>query len=107
MFEVIQGDTGYVTVAGAAKAGIMSRWNITRSGLRADGTPILRFRAQFAWVNDTLMHLKMKKRVVLQMKTKYGTESVDILTWDEARFEGGVLTLENIMYAELKERSRS
>jgi len=104
VFESINGDAGYVTVAGAAKAGIISRWNITRSGLNPDGTPVLRFRAQFSWVNDVLMGLKMKKRVIVQMKTKYGIESVDILVWDEARFEGGVLTLENVKYAELKYR---
>jgi hypothetical protein len=104
VFEVIQGDAGFVTVAAGAKAGIISRWNITRSGLKPDGTPRLRFRAQFSWVNDTLMGLKMQKRVVVQMRTKYGVESVDILVWDEAKFEGGVLTLENVLYAELKKR---
>ena len=107
MFEVIQGDAGYVTVAGAAKAGIISRWNITRSGLNPDQTPKLRFRAQFSWVNDVLMTMKMQKRVVVQMRTKYGVEDVDILVWDEARYEGGVLTLENIKYAELKKREIS
>lgn len=90
-----------MTVAAGAKAGIISQWNITRSGLKPDGKPRLRFRAQFSYVNDVLMGMKgMKKRVVVQMRTKYGLENVDILDWEEARFEGGVLTLENIMYVQ-------
>ena len=39
MFEVIQGDAGFVTVAGGAKAGIISKWNVRRQGSKPDGTP--------------------------------------------------------------------
>lgn len=99
MFEIIKGDAGYITAAGA-KAAIINRWNITRSGLKPDGKPRLRFRAQFSWSNDVLMTMKLKKRVVVQMKTKYGMENVDILDWAESRYEGGVLTLEDILYVE-------
>jgi hypothetical protein len=101
----IQGDAGFVTVAGGAKAGIIKKWSITRSGTNPDKSPRLRLRAQFGWLNETLMNLKMnglpmKKRVVVQMKTKLGFENVDILDWDEARLEGGVLTLENVRRSE-------
>lgn len=99
-FNVIRGDAGFVKVGPGAQAGIISRWNITGSGLKPDGTPKLRFRAQFSWVNETLMGLKMPKRIVVQMKTKYGQENVDILGWDDWRFEGGILTLENILHVE-------
>lgn len=99
MFEIIQGDAGKVTVAAGATAGIISRWNVTRAGLQPDGKPRLRFKAQFSYVNDVLMNMKgMQKRVIVHMKTKYGVENVDILDWEEARFEGNVLTLENVMY---------
>lgn len=97
----IQGDAGEITVAGGAKAGIIKKWVITRSGTNPDQTARLRFRAQFSWLNETLMNLKvggqpMKKRVVVYMKTKYGRENVDIIDWEESRLEGGVLTLEGI-----------
>jgi hypothetical protein len=101
MFEIIRGDAGYVTVAAGATAGTINQWNITRAGLKPDGKPRLRFRAQFSYANDVLMNMKgMKKRVVVQMRTKYGVENVDILDWAEARFEGNVLTLEDIMYVQ-------
>ena len=104
-FGAIQGDTGEITVAGGAKAGIIKRWTITRSGTRPDKTPRLRFRAQFSWMNETLMNLKhngqpMKKRIVVNLKTKYGFENVDIIDWEESRLEGGVLTLEGITHFE-------
>jgi hypothetical protein len=100
-FAVIQGDAGFVTVAAGAKAGIISKWNISQAGLYPDGRPRLRFRCQFSYVNDVLMNLKgMQKRVIVQMRTKYGQENVDILDWEEARFEGGVLTLENVKYVQ-------
>jgi len=101
MFEIIRGDAGYVTVAAGAKAGIISKWNVTRSGLKPDGTPRLRFRCQFSYANDVLMNMKgMKKRVVVQMRTKYGQENIDILDWAEARYEDGILTLEDVMYVQ-------
>lgn len=96
----IRGDAGYITVAAGAKAGIIRMWNIKRSGTNPDGTPRLRFRAQFQWMNDVLMGMKLQKRVVVQMRTKEGYENIDILGWDEWRLEGGVLTLENILHAE-------
>ena len=102
-FGAVRGDAGVVTVSGGAKAGIIKIWTITRSGTKPDGKPKLRFRAQFSWVNETLMNLKfqgqpVKKRIVVQMKTRYGLENVDILDWEESRLEGGVLTLENITH---------
>lgn len=103
-FGVIQGDTGSITVAGA-KAAIINRWNIRRVGTKPDGKPKLQFKAQFSWINETLMNLKqhgqpMKKRVVVQMKTKYGVENVDILDWQESKLEGGVLILTDIAHFE-------
>lgn len=103
---VIRGDSGFVTAQAGAKVAIISRWNIRRAGSNPDGSPILRFRAQFTYVNDTLMNLKiggtpLKKRVVVQMKREgHPVESIDILYWDEWRYEGGILTLENIRHAE-------
>jgi hypothetical protein len=100
-FAIIQGDAGFVTVAAGAKAGIINRWNIQQAGTYPDGKPRLRFRCQFQYVNDVLMNLKgMKKRVQVQMRTKYGVETVDIIDWSEARYEGGVLTLEDVLYFE-------
>lgn len=101
MFELIHGDAGFVTVAAGAKAGIISRWKMEKAGLKPDGKPRLRFRAQFSWTSETLMNMKgMKKRIVVQMRTKNGVENVDILDWSEARFEGNVLTLEDVMYVQ-------
>jgi hypothetical protein len=103
---VIQGNAGYITAAAGAKVAIISRWNIRRSGTKPDGsTPVLRFRAQFSWVNDTLMNLKhnglpLQKRVVVEMLTRNGHERVDILGWQEWRYEGGILTLEDVLHAE-------
>lgn len=94
MFELLHGDSGYV-MCGPGKAGIVSRWRMTPAGRNPDGTPRLRFQCQFSWQNDVLMGLSMKKRIVVQIKTKYGQENVDILDWDDWRYEGGVLTLEN------------
>jgi len=102
---VIQGNAGYITAAAGAKVAIIKKWNIRRSGTHVDGTPQLRFRALFSWVNDTMMALKhngipLQKRVVLEMQTVKGHERVDILGWKEWRYEGGILTLEDIMRAE-------
>ena len=102
---VIKGNAGDISAACGAKVGILSRWNIRRSGSKPDGSPILRFRAQFSYVNDTLMNIKFKglplqKRVVIEMMTKNGPERVDILGWDEWRYDDGILTLENIMRSE-------
>lgn len=104
---VIQGDAGYITAAAGAKVAIISRWNIRRSGTKPDGiSPVLRFKAQFSWVNDTLMNLKhngipLQKRVVIEMKTeRHGYERIDILGWSEWRYEGNVLTLEDIIQTE-------
>lgn len=102
MFEQINGNSGWVTVAGGAKAAIFGQWNITRSGLKPDGKPVLRLRARFSWANDTLMSLKMKKRVVLQVKTKLGVEDIDVLDWQEWRIEGDMLVLEDIAHFDAK-----
>ena len=100
-FAVISGDAGFVTVAAGAKAGIISRWNITQAGTYPDGKPRLRFKCQFSYMNDVLMNMKgMKKRVIVQMRTKAGQENVDILDWSEARMEGGVLILEDVLYVQ-------
>jgi len=105
--SVIQGDAGYITAAAGAKVAIISRWTIRRSGTKPDGiSPVLRFRAQFSWVNDTLMHLKhngipLQKRVIIEMKTeRHGYERIDILGWSEWRYEDGILTLEDIIQTE-------
>jgi len=104
--SVIQGNAGYITAAAGAKVAIMSRWNIRRSGTQPDGKPRLRFRAQFSYVNESLMNLKhngipLQKRVVIEMRTeKHGHEKVDILGWAEWKYEGGILTLEDIMHSE-------
>jgi len=101
VFEIIKGDAGTVTVAAGATAGIIKAWNVTRAGLKPDGKPRLRFRAQFSYFSETLMTMKgMKKRVRVQMKTNYGVETIDIVDWAEARFEDNILTLEDIMYFE-------
>jgi hypothetical protein len=102
-FAVIRGDSGFITAAAGAKVAIISRWNVMRSGAKPDGSPRLRFRAQFSYLNDTLMSLKvnglpLQKRVVVQMRTKRGVENVDILGWEEWRLEGGVLTLEDVFH---------
>jgi hypothetical protein len=104
---VIQGDAGYITAAAGARVAIISRWNIRRSGTKADGiSPRLRFRASFSWVNDVLMNLKhngipLQKRVIIEMRTeRHGVERVDILGWSEWRYEGGMLTLEDIIQTE-------
>jgi hypothetical protein len=97
---VIQGDTGFVTAAAGAKVGIINRWNIRRSGTNPDGKPRLRFKCQFSWVNDVLMGMKIQKRVVVQMRTKLGLENVDILAWDDWRYDGGILYLDNVVHVE-------
>jgi len=104
--SVIQGDAGYITATAGGKVAIISRWNIRRSGTRPDGSPILRFKAQFSWVQETLMNMKhngvpLKKRVIIEMRTeKYGHQQFDILGWQEWRYEGGILVLEDIMRSE-------
>jgi hypothetical protein len=104
-FTLIRGDAGKVTVAAGAVAGIISKWVIVPTGQYPDGRPILQLKAQFSWVNETLMNLKIRglpvqKRVQLQMKTKNGIETVDILGWQEWRYEKGLLILEHIAHAE-------
>lgn len=94
-----------MTVAAGAVAGIISKWVVVPTGQRQDGSPILQFKAQFSWLNETLMNLKIRgvpvpKRVVVDMRTKNGVESIDILGWSEWKFEHGVLVLEDIKHAE-------
>lgn len=104
---VIRGDSGYITAQAGTKVAHISRWNIRRSGtIPGTDRPILRFRAQFDYVNETLMNLKLhgqplRKRVIVEMKREgHPKESIDILGWDEWRYEGGILTLENVLYTE-------
>lgn len=103
---VIRGDAGFITAQAGAKVAVISRWNIRRSGTMPDGSPVLRFRAQFSYVNETLMNLKLhglplNKRVVVQMKRDgHPVESIDIIGWDEWKYDGGILTLENILRSE-------
>jgi len=104
-FGTIRGDSGYISGAGA-KVAIIKKWIIVPSRMRPDGTPILQFKAQFSYVNEVLMNLKMnglpvQKRIRVQMRTeRYGLQDVDILGWAEWRFEGGILYLEDIMHTE-------
>ena len=95
-FGKVQGDAGIVKV-GPAQAGIINRWVVQPTGKNPDGSARLTFKCQFSWYSEALMTVKMRKRVIVTMKTRYGTENVDIVKWDDERLEGGVLTLENIM----------
>ena len=103
-FGLIRGDAGYITAAAGAKVGIISKWVLTPKRMKPDGTPEMQFRAQFSWKNDALMNMvargALKGRVVVQMKTKYGLENVDVLAWQDWRLEGGVLTLEDVLHYE-------
>ena len=51
----------------------------------------------------------MPKRVRIKMRTeRYGLQDVDIVGWDDWRYEGGILYLENIVHAEgVRERKVS
>ena len=103
-FGLIRGDAGYITAAAGAKVGIISKWVLTPKRMKPDGTPEMQFRAQFSWKNDALMNMVARGtligRVVVQMKTKYGLENVDVLAWQDWRMEGGVLTLEDVLHYE-------
>ena len=100
-FSTIRGSDGYITAAGNAKVGIMSRWVIRHSGQKPDGKPMFRFKAQFSWTSEAFMeaigHGTLKGRVRIQMKTRQkGVEDVDILGWQEWKYTDGVLILEDI-----------
>lgn len=98
MFDRISGDAGYVTAANS-KIAIIDRWWITRSGVR-DGKPVLRFRAVFSWGNNTLMSMKIRKSVYVQMRTPKGVETLAIPAWADWRFEAGPppqITLEDVV----------
>jgi hypothetical protein len=105
-FESIRGDAGYITAAAGAKVGIISKWIMAPHGMKPDGKPILQFKAQFSWKNDSLMNMvgrgALKGRVIAQMKDNKTGRIVDtdILDWSEWRLEGGVLILENVLYFE-------
>jgi hypothetical protein len=110
-FAVIRGDSGKITVAAGAVAALISKWVIVPTGQRPDGRPILQFKAQFRWLNETLLNLKIRglpvqKRVIVELRTKNGIEEVDILGWKEWRLEHGVLVLEDITHAEGVQRRR-
>lgn len=98
----INGTDGRVEAAAGATVGIITRWTIRRSGIYPDGRPRLRFKGQFSYVNVGLMTLisqgTLKGRVRVQMKTVKGNENIDVVNWDEWRFEDGVLILENILH---------
>ena len=72
--------------------------------MKPDGKPELQFRAQFSWKNESLMAAVsrgvLKGRVIVQMRTKVGLENVDILAWQQWRFDGGVLYLDDILHSE-------
>lgn len=87
---------------GGAKAAVIARWTLRRSGTRSNGNPELRFRAWFSWRNDTLMGmcqkgiLKARVRVFMFSESK-GREQIDIVTWAQWQLnEDGMLTLEDI-----------
>lgn len=104
-FAEIAGDTGYITAAAGAKVAIISKWVLRPKRMKPDGRPELQFKAQFSWRNDALMSMvgrgALKGRVTVQMRNKYGkVEDTDLLNWQEWRFEGGVLVLEDVLYFE-------
>lgn len=104
-FGTIRGDAGYITAARGAKAGIISKWIIAPVRMKADGKPELQFKAQFSYKNETLMNLvangTLKGRVIVQMRGKTGVvEDVDILAWQEWRWEGGILYLNDVLHSE-------
>lgn len=112
-FGLIRGNDGFITSMGA-KVAIFSYWTIKPGRIKPDGKPQLQFVGQFSWINDVLMNMKLRgiplqKRVVVQMRTKYGLEDVDILGWAEWRMEGGVLYLEDVLHTEgkIKEHTRA
>lgn len=101
-FAEIRGDAGQVLAAAGAKVGIISRWKIEPARMKPDGIPELQFKAQFSWKNDVLMNMlsrgTLKGRVQVTFRSKIGVETIDIVHWDQWRMDGGVLTLDNVMY---------
>ena len=85
-----------------AKAAIMARWTMRRTGTRKDGTPVLTFRAWFSWRNDTLMGmcqkgiLKGRVRLFMFSESK-GREQIDLVTWEQWELNpDGMLVLEDV-----------
>lgn len=103
-FSLIRGDAGFITAAAGAKVGIISKWVIKTVRMKPDGRPEMQFKAQFSWKNDALMNMvargTLKGRVVVQMRTKYGQENVDVLAWQEWKMDGDVLILEDVLQYE-------
>ena len=105
----IRGTDGYITAAAGAKVATMSRWSIRRSGTNPDGSPQLRFRANFSWKQDGLMAMcgrgDLKARIRLQMRTeRHGIQEIDVVNWDQWQMnEDGMLTLENVLHFDTKD----
>lgn len=104
-FGTIRGDAGFISASAGAKVGIISRWIIEPKRMKADGRPELEFRCQFSWKNDVLMNMvsrgTIKPRVIVQMRNKASkVESIDVVSWQNWRLEGGVLYLSDIMHFE-------
>lgn len=106
-FGAIVGDSGRIEAARGATVAVISRWSIRRSGAQPDGKPRLRFRASFSFVQPALMHMiqtgQLQGRVRVQMRTeRHGAEDIDVVNWDEWKFEDGMLTLENVLHFDTK-----
>ena len=102
----INGTDGKIEAAAGAVVAIITRWSLRTSGVYPDGRPRLRFKAQFSYRNDSLLHMiqtgALKGRVRVQFRTKNGLEDVDVVQWDEWRMEDGVLVLENVLHFDTK-----
>lgn len=104
-FSNISGDSGFISAAAGAKVGVISKWNIMPVRQKSDGTTELRFKAQFSWRSNTLMNMigrgALKARATVQLRNIHNKiEDIDILAWQEWRFEGNILTLEDVTYFE-------
>lgn len=100
----MRGDSGEITALGGVQVAIIARWTIRRIGSNPDGSPRLRFIANFSWKNDVLMKMcgrgEMKGRVRVFMQTpSAGKQQVDVVNWDSWEVnEDGRLTLDNVMH---------
>ena len=104
-FGTIRGDAGVITAAAGAKVGIISKWVIIPVRMKDDGTPELQFKAQFSWKQDSLMNMvgrgALKGRVQVQMRdTNRQLLTVDIVSWANWRYDGGVLILDDVVHFE-------
>lgn len=110
-FAEITGDAGQVLITGGV-AGKFSRWKLVPVRMKPDGTPELQFKAQFSWKNDLTMGMisrgVVKGRVQVEFRSKRGQEKIDIVHWEQWRWDGGVLILDDVMHfdsGKLRERA--